>query len=307
MTSCEAGPFPPRATACGGKVVCVASVFGWGAASSPGGELGGPGGRPRCLAATSATGIGRLVAWRQHRARSAIFELCSMRWTCFARGPYDTRGRTAKQGPKSRPCRAKTLRLPSPHTKQVHPIEHLAPASPTVQALGWQGSRGRAGLASAVPSVQALGRWAGADLTAAGLAPTGPSVQGLIRSGLPREGALCTPRPCGWPRRSRSSRRRRTRGSLRPAGSKATPVVPGAAYGMPWICTSHWGLRRTPLGFGQPWASYPNPSEADQILCGLSSADQPGCGAQAPTLSRMVVSFQPSPIWRGMPSFAQPA
>ncbi|GAA3008414.1 hypothetical protein GCM10010483_61770 [Actinokineospora diospyrosa] len=107
-------------------------------ASSPGGDLG---------------------------ARSAIFELCSMRWTCFARGPYDTRRRTAKQGPKDWPCRAETLRVPSPHTKQVHPIEHLAPASPTVQALGWQGSRERAEMAPAVPSVHALGKWAGADLT----------------------------------------------------------------------------------------------------------------------------------------------
>ncbi|GAA3009544.1 hypothetical protein GCM10010483_63150 [Actinokineospora diospyrosa] len=91
-----------------------------------------------------------------------------MRWTCFARGPYDTRRRTAKQGPKSRPCRAETLRVPLPHTNQVHPIEHLAPATPTVQALGWQGSRERAEMAPDLPSVQALGRWAGADLTGVG-------------------------------------------------------------------------------------------------------------------------------------------
>ncbi|GAA2977528.1 hypothetical protein GCM10010483_22050 [Actinokineospora diospyrosa] len=102
-----------------------------------------------------------------------------MRWTCFARGPYDTRGRTAKQGPKSMALLRTTLRVPSPHAKQVHPIEQLAPASPTVQALGWQGSRERAGMAPAVPSVQALGRWVGADLTGGGLAPLGPSVQGL--------------------------------------------------------------------------------------------------------------------------------
>ncbi|GAA2970483.1 hypothetical protein GCM10010483_13170 [Actinokineospora diospyrosa] len=81
-----------------------------------------------------------------------------MGWTCFVRGPYDTRGRTAKQGPKSMALLRTTLRLPSPHTKQVHPIEHLAPATPTVQVLGWQGSRERAGMA-----------------------PTGLAVEGLIR------------------------------------------------------------------------------------------------------------------------------
>ncbi|GAA3003578.1 hypothetical protein GCM10010483_55730 [Actinokineospora diospyrosa] len=70
--------------------------------------------------------------------------------------------------------------MPLPHTKQVHPIEHLAPASPTVQALGWQGSRERAGMAPAIPSVQVLGGWVGADLTEAGLAPAGPTVQGLV-------------------------------------------------------------------------------------------------------------------------------
>ncbi|GAA2980258.1 hypothetical protein GCM10010483_25540 [Actinokineospora diospyrosa] len=102
-----------------------------------------------------------------------------MRWTCFARGPYDTRGRTAKQGPKSMALLRTTLRVSSPHAKQVHPIEQLAPASPTVQVLGWQGSRERAGMAPDLPSVQALSRWVEADLTGGGLAPLGPSVQGL--------------------------------------------------------------------------------------------------------------------------------
>ncbi|GAA2983345.1 hypothetical protein GCM10010483_29500 [Actinokineospora diospyrosa] len=130
-----------------------------------------------------------------------------MRWTCFARGPYDTRGRTAKQGPKSMALLRTTLRLPLPHTKQVHPIEHLAPASPTVQALsrwagadltggglapqgpsvqvlGWQGRRERAGLAPAVPSVQGLSRWVGVDLTGAGLAPQGAEGAGGWGGGL---------------------------------------------------------------------------------------------------------------------------
>ncbi|GAA2981570.1 hypothetical protein GCM10010483_27100 [Actinokineospora diospyrosa] len=139
-----------------------------------------------------------------------------MGWTCFARCPYDTRGRTAQQGPKSMALPRTTLRLPSPHTKQVHPIEHLAPASPTVQALGrwagadltaaelaptdptvhalsWQGSRERAGLAPPGLSVQGLIRWAGADLTEGEMAPLGPTVQGLGR--WADEGGL------GWHRR----------------------------------------------------------------------------------------------------------
>ncbi|MCP2269922.1 hypothetical protein LV75_002411, partial [Actinokineospora diospyrosa] len=89
--------------------------------------------------------------------------------------------RTAKQGPKSRPCRAETLRVLSPHAKQVRPIEQLAPASPTVQVLGWQGKRERAELAPQGPRGAGLSRWAGADLTAAELAPAGPSVQALSR------------------------------------------------------------------------------------------------------------------------------
>ncbi|GAA2972944.1 hypothetical protein GCM10010483_16270 [Actinokineospora diospyrosa] len=116
------------------------------------------------------------------------------------RGPYDTRGRTAKQGPKSMALLRTTLRLPSPHTKQVHPIEHLAPASPTVQVLGWQGSRERAGMAPPGPTVHGLSRWVRADLTEAGVAPQGPSVQALGKlAGADLTGA-------GWHRRVRLSR-----------------------------------------------------------------------------------------------------
>ncbi|MCP2273640.1 hypothetical protein LV75_006170 [Actinokineospora diospyrosa] len=83
------------------------------------------------------------------------------------------------RGRKDWPCRVETLRVPSPHTKQVHPIEQLAPATPTAAGLGkWAGADlTGGGLAPTGPSVQLLGRWAGADLTAAGLAPTGPTVQ----------------------------------------------------------------------------------------------------------------------------------
>ncbi|MCP2271183.1 hypothetical protein LV75_003695 [Actinokineospora diospyrosa] len=143
----------------------------------------GSGGRPRRLAATSAT---RDRTPRRLAATSGPIRdnaTSSMGRSCFARGPYDTRGRTAKQGPKSMALPRTTLRLPSPptHTKQVRPIEQLAPASPTVQVLGWQGRRERAGMAPAVPTVQALGRWAGAGLTGGGLAPAGPTVQALGR------------------------------------------------------------------------------------------------------------------------------
>ncbi|GAA2970681.1 hypothetical protein GCM10010483_13420 [Actinokineospora diospyrosa] len=81
-----------------------------------------------------------------------------MGWTCFARGPYDTRGRTAKQGPKRLALPRGNATGVVPHTKQVHPIEQLAPATPTVQALS---------------------RWAEADLTEGQLTPQGPTVQGL--------------------------------------------------------------------------------------------------------------------------------
>ncbi|MCP2268359.1 hypothetical protein LV75_000845 [Actinokineospora diospyrosa] len=126
----------------------------------------GSGGRPRRLAASSAPDP-RFSSF----ARWGGPVLCGAPTTPVA-GPH-SRGR------KAWPCPLPTLRVPSPHTKQVHPIEHLAPASPTVQALGWRDSRERAEMAPPGPTVQALGRWAGADLTAAGLAPQGPSVQGL--------------------------------------------------------------------------------------------------------------------------------
>ncbi|GAA3007912.1 hypothetical protein GCM10010483_61120 [Actinokineospora diospyrosa] len=60
--------------------------------------------------------------------------------------------------------------MPSPHAKQVRPIEQLAPATPTVQALGkWAGADLTAvKLAPPGPSVQALRKWAGADLTGVG-------------------------------------------------------------------------------------------------------------------------------------------
>ncbi|MCP2270304.1 hypothetical protein LV75_002805, partial [Actinokineospora diospyrosa] len=57
----------------------------------------------------------------------------------------------------------------------------LAPATPTVQVLGWQGRRERAGMAPQLPSVRWSARWVGADLTEGQLAPPGPSVQRLGR------------------------------------------------------------------------------------------------------------------------------
>ncbi|MBM7772760.1 hypothetical protein JOD54_002964 [Actinokineospora baliensis] len=47
----------------------------------------------------------------------------SMGRTCFARGPCTTRGRSAKQGPKSVALPLVTLRVAPPHAKQVRPIE----------------------------------------------------------------------------------------------------------------------------------------------------------------------------------------
>ncbi|MBM7776163.1 hypothetical protein JOD54_006367 [Actinokineospora baliensis] len=85
----------------------------------------------------------------------------SMRWTCFAQGPYATRGRTAKLGPKSMALQRTTLRLASPHAKQVHPIEQLAPATSEcpvvvfgvgVGRLGWHRCFGERWLASWVGS-----------------------------------------------------------------------------------------------------------------------------------------------------------
>ncbi|GAA3005402.1 hypothetical protein GCM10010483_57910 [Actinokineospora diospyrosa] len=68
-----------------------------------------------------------------------------MGWTCFVWGPYNTRGRSAKQGPKRLALPRETLRVLSPHTKQVHPIEHWAPATPT--SAGWAGRADEGGLA----------------------------------------------------------------------------------------------------------------------------------------------------------------
>ncbi|MCP2268254.1 hypothetical protein LV75_000740 [Actinokineospora diospyrosa] len=146
-------------------------------------------GRPRRLAATSASDP-RFSSF----ARWGGPVLCGAPTTPVA-GPQ-SRGR------KEWPCPPQTLRLPSPHTKQVHPIEHLAPATPTVQALGWQRRRGRAGLAPAVSSVQALSRWVGAGLTAVGLAPLRPGV----RVGWGRSQNRCGPPTAGRPTRSTESR-----------------------------------------------------------------------------------------------------
>ncbi|GAA3013373.1 hypothetical protein GCM10010483_67790 [Actinokineospora diospyrosa] len=101
----------------------------------------------------------------------------------FCAGPLRHPWQDRKAGAeKTGPVRYRRYGCRPPHTKQVHPIEHLAPASPTVQALGkWAGAdlTGRE-MALQGLSVQALSRWVGADLTGGELAPTGPSVQGLV-------------------------------------------------------------------------------------------------------------------------------
>ncbi|MCP2273461.1 hypothetical protein LV75_005990 [Actinokineospora diospyrosa] len=101
------------------------------------------------------------------------------------------------RGPKAGPAARTTLRVPSPHTKQVHPIEHLAPATPTVQALSrWAGADlTAAGLAPQGPTVQVLGRWVGADLTGGELAPQGPSVQVLGWQGRRGRAGMAPPGP----------------------------------------------------------------------------------------------------------------
>ncbi|MCP2268739.1 hypothetical protein LV75_001226 [Actinokineospora diospyrosa] len=152
----------------------------------------------------SRPGIGRLVAWRQHRARSAISELCSMRWTCFARGPYDTRGRTAKQGPKrlALPRGDATGAVPPHKTGPPHRALGTSESDcPGAGKVGWGGPDGSwdgtdrsdcpgAGLAGLTRAgwddtgrseCPGLSRWVEADLTAGGTAPQGPSVQALSR------------------------------------------------------------------------------------------------------------------------------
>ncbi|MBM7770215.1 hypothetical protein JOD54_000419 [Actinokineospora baliensis] len=71
------------------------------------------------------------------------------------------------RGRKAWPCSEARLRLTSPHTKQVHPIEQLAPATPSVQWLLWVGWLGGLGWHQRLPSVQWLamrsGRAGGRD------------------------------------------------------------------------------------------------------------------------------------------------
>ncbi|GAA2987960.1 hypothetical protein GCM10010483_35450 [Actinokineospora diospyrosa] len=73
--------------------------------------------------------VGMGIPWVRAGAGSAVG---SMGRTCFARGPYDTRGRSAQQGPKRLALPRGNATGVVPPRKQVRPIEQE-------QGWGWGG------------------------------------------------------------------------------------------------------------------------------------------------------------------------
>ncbi|GAA2993545.1 hypothetical protein GCM10010483_42500 [Actinokineospora diospyrosa] len=86
-----------------------------------------------------------------------------MGWTCFVRGPYDTRGRTAKQGPKrlALPRGNATGAVPPHKTGPPHRAVGTSDSDcPGAEQVGWGGPDGvRVGTGgSECPGAELVGR-----------------------------------------------------------------------------------------------------------------------------------------------------
>ncbi|MCP2274292.1 hypothetical protein LV75_006826 [Actinokineospora diospyrosa] len=116
------------------------------------------GGAGQGIRASAFGSGGRLVAWRQHRRETRQCDELDGA-NLFCAGPLQHPWQDRKAG-------AQKQALPRGNATGVVPPRKTSPPH-------------RAGLAPATPTVQALSRWVGADLTGGKLAPPGPTVQAL--------------------------------------------------------------------------------------------------------------------------------
>ncbi|GAA2983287.1 hypothetical protein GCM10010483_29420 [Actinokineospora diospyrosa] len=218
-------------------------MLGWGSASSPGGELGEPGSD----ASLPGGNIG------PDPRQCGKLDGANL----FCVGPLQHPTQNRKAGAQKQALPLTTLRVLSPHAKQVRPIE---PAWHQRLRLStrWAGRAAESGLRwhRQVPSIQWLIKWVEADLTGAGLAPLGPSSQWLGGRSKDAGPRLPTASSCDTHRAYRVSPAvfhsgdppLRTPAPTTPRGASPVPVYPvcAARKGVAESCGRAEGLWTTP-------------------------------------------------------------